>query len=101
MTQPRLIPLGEFFDNPERALAKPSPDGTMISWLAPLDGLLNVWVRPIEGGDAVPVTRDTDRGVMGYSWTRDSKHILYSKDQGGDENHHVMMVYVSFVQVFL
>ena len=29
---------------------------------------------------------------MGYSWTRDSKHILYSKDQGGDENHHVMMV---------
>ena len=22
MTQPRLIPLGEFFDNPERALAK-------------------------------------------------------------------------------
>lgn len=92
MTQPRLIPLGEFFDNPERALAKPSPDGTMISWLAPLDGLLNVWVRPIEGGEAVPVTRDTDRGVMGYSWTRDSKHILYSKDQGGDENHHVMMV---------
>ena len=92
MTQPRLIPLGEFFDNPERALAKPSPDGTMLSWLAPLDGLLNVWVRPIEGGEAVPVTRDTDRGVMGYSWTRDSKHILYSKDQGGDENHHVMMV---------
>ena len=64
----------------------------MISWLAPLDGLLNVWVRPMEGGDAVPVTRDTDRGVMGYSWTRDSKHILYSKDQGGDENHRVMMV---------
>ncbi len=92
MTQPRLIPLGEFFDNPERALAKPSPDGTMISWLAPLDGLLNVWVRPIGGGEAVPVTRDTDRGVMGYSWTRDSKHILYSKDQGGDENHHVMIV---------
>ncbi len=92
MTQPRLIPLEQFFDNPERALAKPSPDGTMISWLAPLDGLLNVWVRPMEGGDAVPVTRDTDRGVMGYSWTRDSKHILYSKDQGGDENHRVMMV---------
>ena len=39
MTQPRLIPLEQFFDNPERALAKPSPDGTMLSWLAPLDGL--------------------------------------------------------------
>ena len=92
MTQPRLIPLSEFFDNPECALAKPSPDGTMLSWVAPLDGRLNVWVRPIGGVDKVPVTRDTDRGVMGYSWTRDSKHILYSKDQGGDENHHVMMV---------
>ena len=52
MTQPRLIPLEQFFDNPERALAKPSPDGTMLSWLAPLDGLLNVWVRPIGGGEA-------------------------------------------------
>jgi len=54
MTQPRLIPLGEFFDNPERALAKPSPDGSMLSWLAPLDGLLNVWVRPIEGARRCP-----------------------------------------------
>ncbi len=92
MTQPRLIPLSEFFDNPERALAKPSPDGTMLSWIAPWEGLLNVWVRPMAGGDAVPVTNDTDRGVMSYSWTRDSRHILYSKDQGGDENHHVMCV---------
>ncbi|MSO43998.1 MAG: S9 family peptidase [Thermoleophilia bacterium] len=92
MPPPRLIPLSEFFDNPERALAKPSPDGTMLSWVAPLDGRLNVWVRPLEGGDAVAVTRDTDRGVMGYSWTRDSTRILYSKDQGGDENHHVMCV---------
>ena len=92
MTIPRLIPLSEFFDNPERALAKPSPDGTMLSFIAPLDGRLNVWVRPIGGGDAVPVTRDTDRGVMSYSWTRDSTRILYSKDQGGDENHHIMCV---------
>ena len=58
MTQPRLIPLAEFFDNPECALAKPSPDGTMLSWVAPLDGRLNVWVRPIGGVDKVPVTRD-------------------------------------------
>ncbi len=92
MTQPRLIPLSEFFDNPERALAKPSPDGTMLSWIAPWEGRLNVWVRPMVGGEAVPVTNDTDRGVMSYSWTRDSRHILYSKDQGGDENHHVMCV---------
>ena len=61
MTQPRLIPLSEFFDNSECALAKPSPDGTMLSWVAPLDGHPKVWVRPIGGVDKVPVTR-----VQGY-----------------------------------
>ena len=60
---PPLIPLGHFFDNPERALARLSPDGVRISWLAPREGVLNVWVRDAAGGEAVPVTDDRDRGV--------------------------------------
>ena len=39
---PPLIPLRDLFDNPERALARLSPDGRRISWLAPVDGVLNV-----------------------------------------------------------
>lgn len=89
---PPLIPLGHFFDNPERALARLSPDGTRISWLAPRDGVLNVWVRDAAGGEAVPVTDDRDRGIRSYLWSRDSRRILFSQDSGGDENHHLFSI---------
>lgn len=87
-----LIPLRHLFDNPERAAAKLSPDGRRIAWLAPLDGVLNVWVSPVEGGDPWPVTRDRHRGVRAYLWSRDSARILYLQDAGGDENTHLHCV---------
>ena len=89
---PPLIPLRHLFDNPERALTRLSPDGTRISWLAPRDGVLNVWVRDVAGGEAVPVTDDRDRGVRSYLWSRDSTRILYLQDTGGDENHHLLVI---------
>ncbi len=87
---PPLIPLRHLFDNPERALARLSPDGRRISWLAPRDGVLNVWVRDVAGGEAVPVTDDRDRGVRSYLWSRDATRILYVQDVGGDENNHLL-----------
>ncbi|HET6689246.1 MAG TPA: S9 family peptidase [Miltoncostaeaceae bacterium] len=91
---PPLIPLRHLFDNPERALARLSPDGRRISWLAPVDGVLNVHVgdvgADIAAGEGVPVTHDRDRGVRSYLWSRDSRRILWSQDVGGDENHHLL-----------
>jgi dipeptidyl aminopeptidase/acylaminoacyl peptidase len=91
---PPLIPLRDLFGDPERALARLSPDGRRLSWLAPRDGVMNVWVRDRERGEAQPVTDDRDRGVRSYLWSRDSRRILYSQDRGGDENHHLMAVEV-------
>mgnify|MGYP002784888303 FL=1 len=87
---PPLIPLRHLFDNPERALARVSPDGARLSWLAPRDGVLNVWVAPADGGEARPVTDDRDRGVRAYLWSRDSRRIVYLQDEGGDENTHIL-----------
>lgn len=89
-----LIPLRHLFDNPERALAKLSPDGRLVSWLAPRDGVLNVWVRPRAGGEAHPITDDRHRGVRSYSWSRDGRMVLWMQDDGGDENWHVHAVAV-------
>jgi len=87
-----LIPLEHFFDDPERAAARVSPDGARLAWLAPgAEGPLNVWIAPIDGGDAVQVTHDADRGVRSYSWSRDGARILYLQDTGGDENYHLFV----------
>ena len=92
MTAAPLLPLEQFFDNPERAAARLSPDGQTISFLAPRDGILNVWVRPRAGGPERPITDDRNRGVGSYFWSRDGRYILFVQDSGGDENFHVYAV---------
>jgi dipeptidyl aminopeptidase/acylaminoacyl peptidase len=83
---PPLIPRDVLFGNPEKASAELSPDGARLAYLAPLDGVLNVWVGQSDGTGMRPVTRDTDRGVRFYTWAHDNRHILYLQDKGGDEN---------------
>ena len=92
MTLPPLIPRDVLFGNPEKALPLLSPDGRQLAYLAPVDGVLNVWVATPGGNDDRAVTRDTDRGIRQYFWGRDSKHILYLQDKGGDENWRLFSV---------
>ena len=90
MADIRLIPRRVLFDNPQKAQARISPDGNWLSFLAPVDGVLNVWVSPVdEPGSAVPVTQDTKRGIRSHSWAYTGNHILYTQDLDGDENWHV------------
>jgi dipeptidyl aminopeptidase/acylaminoacyl peptidase len=88
-----LIPRSVLFGNPERTAPRISPDGGSLAWIAPLDGVLNVWVAPIGDSDAGVdwaaarvVTADTDRGVRVFAWAHDGRHLLYLQDAGGDEN---------------
>jgi len=86
-----LIPREVLFGNPERISPRISPDGTRLAWIAPYQGVLNVWLAPI-GADGVDwdaatvVTDDTDRGVRVFGWAWDGRHLLYLQDTGGDEN---------------
>jgi len=82
-----IIPRDVLFGNPDRTGVQLSPDGTRISWIAPVEGVLNVWVAPV--GDlaaAKPVTADADRGIRQYFWMPSGTHLVYLQDRGGDEN---------------
>jgi dipeptidyl aminopeptidase/acylaminoacyl peptidase len=81
-----LIPREVLFGNPERADPQISPDGTQLGYLAPLDGVLNVWIRTLGKTDDRAVTADKHRGIRNFLWQYDNKHILYIQDVGGDEN---------------
>lgn len=88
-----LISRKIFFGNPDKASVEISPDGKQISFLAPVDGVLNVFVGPI--GDpkaAKPVTKDTKRDIRQYFWAFSNHHILYLQDDGGNENFHLFRV---------
>jgi dipeptidyl aminopeptidase/acylaminoacyl peptidase len=82
-----LIPRGDLFGNPTRSAGKISPDGQWLSWLAPKDGVLNIWLAPVDNPDtAKAMTEATDRPIRQYMWAPDSKSLLYIQDKGGDEN---------------
>lgn len=88
-----LIPRRTLFGNPDRAGIRISPDGTRVSFLAPVDGVLNVWVGPADDlAAAKPVTHDAKRGIRVYFWAWTSEEILYLQDKDGDENWHLHLV---------
>ncbi|MCK0129033.1 S9 family peptidase [Erythrobacter sp. F6033] len=82
-----LIPRDALFGNPTRAQGKISPDGTWLSWLAPVDGTLNIWLAPRDNpDDAKAITSSTDRPIRDHFWAPDGKSVGYIQDKGGDEN---------------
>jgi dipeptidyl aminopeptidase/acylaminoacyl peptidase len=83
---PKLIPRDVLFGNPEKARPTISPDGTMLAYLAPVDDVLNVWVRTIGEEDDRAVTSETNRDLFRYLWSADSKQILYLQDKEGNED---------------
>lgn len=94
--EPQLIPRELLFGNPEKAAARISPDGKQLSYLAPVEGVLNVWVGPADAPDrAKPVTQDKKRGIRSYFWAYTSRHILYVQDADGDEDWNVYAVDLS------
>jgi dipeptidyl aminopeptidase/acylaminoacyl peptidase len=88
-----LIPRTAFFGNPEKARVRLSPDGKRIAFVAPVEGVLNVWVSPDDDpAKAKPVTFDKHRGIVQYTWAFTSQHILYTQDKNGDEDDHVYRI---------
>jgi dipeptidyl aminopeptidase/acylaminoacyl peptidase len=98
-----LIPRRVLFGNPERVSPHLSPDGTRLAWIAPREGVLNVWAAPIGGGGvdwsaARVITDDSDRGIRMFAWAHDGQHLLYLQDTGGDENWRLHDVDVETMQ---
>jgi dipeptidyl aminopeptidase/acylaminoacyl peptidase len=88
-----LIPRTALFGNPVRTQARLSPDGKYVSFLAPKDGFLNVWLAPYgKLGSAKAITSDKKRGIREHSWAMDARHVLFLQDEGGDENWRVHSV---------
>tara|TARA_B100000131_G_C18125555_1_gene614558 strand:+ start:1594 stop:3474 length:1881 start_codon:yes stop_codon:yes gene_type:complete len=94
MASNTMIPLKDFFKNPEMSSFSLSPDGKHISYMKPWkDGnrMMNVYVRPIDSDKEVRITDASKRSLYGYFWLNDNR-IAYVQDKGGDENIHIYAV---------
>jgi dipeptidyl aminopeptidase/acylaminoacyl peptidase len=96
--QPNLIPRSVLFGNPERTAPQISPDGTRLAYLAPDQGVLNIWVRTLGKEDDRAITNDRKRGIRNLFWQFDSRNILYAQDQNGDENWRVYQTNIASKQ---
>ena len=89
-TSKQIIParqyaVEDFFRNPEKANFSLSPDGKFYAYMAPYQGIMNVFVREIGKEAELQLTFDTLRSIYGFVWANNDR-ILYIKDSGGDEN---------------
>ncbi len=90
-TATTLIPMKDFFRNPEKTYFQLSPDGGQVAFLRPWETRLNVFVQSIDSDSAVQVTKATSRDIIRYFWAGNQR-IAYLQDQGGNENFHLFVV---------
>ena len=73
-----LVDRALYFGNPERAQGRISPDGKNVSWLAPRDGVLNIWVAPADDlSQGKFITNDSHRGINSHFWAPNSQFIYF------------------------
>src|SRR3954454_14350114 len=88
---PPRIPLRDFFKNPVSRGYDLSPDGQTISFLQPWESRMNIFIRPITGGEAKRLTSEKERDIPKYVW-KGNDFVVYAMDNKGDENFHLKRV---------
>jgi dipeptidyl aminopeptidase/acylaminoacyl peptidase len=88
---PPKIPLRDFFKNPVSRGYLLSPDGKTLSYLAPWETRMNIFIRPTAGGEAKRITSDKDRDIRDYFW-KGNQFVVYAQDIKGDENFHLFCI---------
>lgn len=86
-----LIPVRDFFRNPERGYFRISPDGRTLAFMQPYERRMNIYVQPVAGGEPRRLTNETARDIPDHFW-KGPERLVYTKDFGGDENFHVVAV---------
>src|ERR1700760_72204 len=89
-----LIARKVFFDNADCYNVRVSPDGRNLAWAAPIDGVINLFVAPVENPAATrTVTHITGRSISTYfRWAHTGRHLVFFRDRDGDENYRAFSV---------
>ena len=70
-----LIPMKDFFKNPEKIGFSLSPDGTYWAFLQHWENRLNIYVQKIREEKISRITGATKRDIAGYLWANDNRIV--------------------------
>ena len=77
-----MIPLKNFFKNPEMSSFSLSPDGKHISYMKPWeDGnrMMNIYVKSMDSNDELRITDASERSIYGFFWLSNNR-IAYIQE---------------------
>ena len=84
----KLLPVRDFVANTDyNGRYQISPDGKKLAWQA-VSGLReSLFVKSLDDGavTVIPIKGE-------YVWAQDSRHLLFYRDQKGNENYHVLLL---------
>jgi dipeptidyl aminopeptidase/acylaminoacyl peptidase len=88
----RLVPLEDFFKNPEVSQYKLSPNGRYFAYLKPYQSRMNIYVRSTDlKSPEQRLTGQIDRDISSFFWKEDST-LIFFRDFGGNENYHLFRI---------
>lgn len=69
---------------------KVNQQGTQVAFVSRVTGSPQLWVQPIEGGQATQLT--FGNGITFYQWHPDGEHLLYGADNDGNEREAFYLI---------
>jgi len=69
-----------------------SPDEKSILFSSNKSGIYNVYTVPVTGGEPKQLTRSTTESTFSIAYFPNDSRILYTHDQGGNENNHIYVL---------
>jgi Tol biopolymer transport system component len=64
---------------PNWSLIQWTPDGKGLAYINTQEGVSNIWIQPIAGGEPVKLTNFTEDRIYRFAWSRDGKSIAIDK----------------------
>ena len=56
-----------------------TPDGRGLSYIAPRDGMTNIWVQPFDGGEPRQITDSGTDATVNVAWSPDGKVLACTR----------------------
>jgi dipeptidyl aminopeptidase/acylaminoacyl peptidase len=79
-----LVARADLFGEPLREGGQLSPRGDQVAFIAPRDGVANLWVLSVDAmAEARPLTDNRDSGIESFAWAHDNASLLFLQREGG------------------